>query len=146
MVRCQAAADSAGMESGTASRTVFIVEDAPLIRKRLVEIVTEIEGVSVVGEAESASEAVAGIVVTRPQCVVLDFRLSEGTGVDVMRAVHPGSPEIGFVVLTNHSSAQYRRACMDAGATAFLDKSTEFGRLKEVVAGCVFPSLAMAKP
>ena len=146
MAKRGATADSGGMESSAAARKVFIVEDAPLIRKRLVEIVSEIEGVSVVGEAESASEAVAGIMATRPQCVVLDFRLSDGTGVDVLRAVHPASPEIGFVVLTNHSSAQYRRACMDAGAVAFLDKSTEFGRLQEVVAGCVFPAVSAAKP
>jgi DNA-binding NarL/FixJ family response regulator len=140
-----AAADSGGMEPGTPARKVFIVEDAPSIRKRLIEIVDEIEGVSVVGEAESAAEAVAGIFDTRPQCVILDFRLAEGTGVDVLRAVHPALPEIAFVVMTNHPSGQYRRACMEAGAIAFLDKSTEFGRLREVVAG-VFPSVAAGKP
>jgi DNA-binding NarL/FixJ family response regulator len=52
-------------------------------------------------------------------CVILDFRLIDGTGVDVMRAVHPALPEIRFVVLTNHPSAQYRRVCMDAGPPRF---------------------------
>jgi DNA-binding NarL/FixJ family response regulator len=146
MAKRGATADSGGMESSAAARKVFIVEDAPFIRMGLVEIVDGIEGVCVVGEAESVADAVAGIFATRPQCVILDFRLIDGTGVDVMRAVHPALPEIRFVVLTNHPSAQYRRVCMDAGATAFLDKSTEFGRLREVVAGCVFPSLAMARP
>jgi DNA-binding NtrC family response regulator len=80
---------------------------------------------------------VAGIFETRPHCVVLDFRLTGGTGVDVLRAVHPASPEIGFIVLTNHPTAQYRRACMDAGAFAFLDKSTELARLKDAVVDCL---------
>ena len=116
---------------------VFIVEDSPSVRTRLVELVGAIDGISVVGEAESPSEAVAGIRETRPDCVVLDFQLIGGTAVDVLRAVHPGSPGIAFVVLTNHPTAQYRRVCMDAGAAWFLDKSTEFGRLKDVVAECV---------
>jgi DNA-binding NarL/FixJ family response regulator len=116
---------------------VFIVEDSPSVRSRLVELVGTIDGMCVVGEAESPSEAVTGIRETRPDCVVLDFQLIGGTAIDVLRAVHPGSPEIAFVVLTNHPTAQYRRVCMEAGAAWFLDKSTEFGRLKDVVADCV---------
>ena len=57
-----------------------------------------------------------GISETQPDCVVLDFQLIGGTAVDVLRAVHPGSPEIAFIVLTNHPTPQYRRACMEAGA------------------------------
>ena len=116
---------------------VFIVEDSPSIRSRLVELLGAIDNVSVVGEAVTPDEAIAGIRRTQPHCVVLDFQLIGGTGVDVLRAVHPGSPEIFFVVLTNHPNAQYRRVCMEAGADWFLDKSTEFGKLKGVVTDCV---------
>jgi DNA-binding NarL/FixJ family response regulator len=115
---------------------VFIVEDSPSVRSRLVELVGAIDGMRVVGEAESPTAAVIGIRQTQPDCVVLDFRLIGGTAVDVLRAVHPGSPGIAFVVMTNHPTAQYRRVCMDAGASWFLDKSTEFGKLKEVIAEC----------
>ena len=116
---------------------VFIVEDSPSVRSRLVELVGAIDGMSVVGEAESPAAAVAGIRDTQPDCVVLDFQLIGGTAVDVLRAVHPEAPEIAFVVLTNHPTPQYRRVCMDAGASWFLDKSTEFGKLDEVVTQCV---------
>lgn len=119
------------------SGKVFIAEDSPTVRSRLVELIGAIEGMSVVGEAESPAQAVTGIRETRPDCVVLDYQLIGGTAVDVLRAVHPGFPEIAFVVLTNHPTAQYRRVCMEAGATWFLDKSTEFGRLEEVVTECV---------
>ena len=116
---------------------VFIVEDSPSVRSRLVELVATIDGMRVVGEAESPSAAVAGIHETQPDCVVLDFQLIGGTAVDVLRAVHPGSPGIAFVVLTNHPSAQYRRVCTEAGADWFLDKSTELGKLEQVVTECV---------
>jgi DNA-binding NarL/FixJ family response regulator len=118
---------------------VFIVEDSASIRSRLVELLGEIDGLCVVGEAQSPAEAVAGIRQTQPHCVVLDLQLIGGTGVDVLRAVHPGSPEIAFVVLTNHPSPQYRRVCMEAGADWFLDKSTQFGQLKGVVTECILP-------
>jgi len=124
------------METRNCSR-VFIVEDSAPIRSRLVELLGEIEGVCVVGEAETPGDAVTGIQQTKPHCVVLDYQLIGGTGVDVLRAVRPASPEIGFVVLTNHPNAQYRRICMEAGADWFLDKSTEFGKIKEVVTECI---------
>jgi DNA-binding NarL/FixJ family response regulator len=116
---------------------VFIVEDSPSIRGRLVELLGEIDGVCVVGEAQSPAEALAGIRQTQPHCVILDLQLIGGSGVDVLRAVHPASPEIAFVVLTANPTAQYQRACMQAGASWFLDKSTEFGKLTEVVIECL---------
>jgi two-component system, NarL family, response regulator DevR len=126
------------METQSAGK-VFIVEDSPSVRSRLVELVEAIDGMRVVGEAESPAAAVIGIRQTEPDCVVLDFQLIGGTAVDVLRAVHPASPEIAFVVMTNHPTAQHRRVCVDAGASWFLDKSTEFGRLKDVIAECVTP-------
>lgn len=112
---------------------VFIVEDSAPIRKRLGELLGEIDGVDVVGEAESPSDAIAGILSTSPNWVVLDFQLVGGTGVDVLRAVRPKAPEINFIVLTNHPSPQYRRTCIDSGAGWFFDKSTEFGKIKDVI-------------
>ena len=140
MVARAAGVDSKQMETRCSGR-VFIVEDSASVRTRLVELVGEIDDVRVVGEAETPDEAVAGIRQTQPHCVVLDYQLSGGTAVDVLHAVHPGSPEVAFVVLTNHPTAQYRRACMAAGASAFLDKSSEFGKLKDVVADCVMARL-----
>ena len=119
----------------TQARTkVFLVEDFAPVRDRLTELLTEIEGVEVVGEAETPTDAIGGILSTRPDWVVLDFQLLGGTGVDVLRAVHPKLPSIKFIVLTNHPNAQYRRTCVESGADWFFDKSTEFARVKEIIA------------
>lgn len=120
----------------TAIRTkVFIVEDAPLIRESLRELLSEIKAVTVVGDAETPRDAIAGILRTQPDYVVLDYQLLGGTGVEVLRAVRPEAPRIVFVVLTNHPNPQYRRVCLDAGASFFFDKSTEFDKIKDVIAG-----------
>jgi CRP/FNR family transcriptional regulator len=119
-----------------ATRTkVFIVEDSAPIRERLAGLLNAIEGVSVVGEADSIQAAVQGILRTRPESVLLDIQLVDGSGIDVLREVHPLAPEVAFVVLTNNATPQYRRICMEAGATHFLDKTTEFARVRQIVAG-----------
>jgi len=120
---------------GTSRHTgIFIVDDLPSMRNRLRELVGDIDGVEIVGDAGTLEEAIAGILSTHPDCVLLDYQLMGGTGVDVLRAVHPKSPEIAFIVLTNHATAQHRRACLDAGARFFLDKSTEFGSIRSAIA------------
>ncbi|HEX3061949.1 MAG TPA: response regulator transcription factor [Usitatibacter sp.] len=113
---------------------VFIVDDSPSIRARLAEMLSRIDNVRIVGEAASARDAVAGILRTRPDAVLLDLNLFGRTGLDVMRSVHPQEPAIVFVVLTNHAEPQYRRACEKAGASYFLDKSSDFDEIPRVIA------------
>ena len=113
--------------------TVFIVEDSPAIRDRLVEMLGELDSVAVVGDAETPAAAIAGILRTNPHYVVLDYQLHGGTAVDVLRTVHAQLPQTVFLVLTNHANPQYRRICLDAGASFFFDKSLEFGKVRDVV-------------
>jgi CRP/FNR family transcriptional regulator len=118
-----------------ASTRVFIVEDSASIRERLAGLLGDMEGVSIAGEADTPRAAVEGILRSRPDLVVLDIHLTGGSGIDVLRKVHPEAPATVFAVLTNHPNPQYRRACMEAGASHFLDKTTEFTKLREVIAG-----------
>jgi DNA-binding NarL/FixJ family response regulator len=121
------------METTSLTR-VFIVDDSAPIRARLAEMLSTMAQVRVVGEADSAREAVAGILRARPDSVLLDLNLMGRTGIDVLKTIRPKAPDIVFVVLTNHAEPQYRRACTEAGAAYFLDKSSEFDRVREVIA------------
>ncbi len=112
----------------------FIVENSPSIRERLGALLGEVKGVSIVGEAATPPAAVEGILRTRPDVVVLDIHLTGGSGIEVLRRVRSEAPGVVFIVLTNHPNPQYRRACMEAGASHFLDKTAEFGKLREVIA------------
>lgn len=110
----------------------YIVEDSPSIRERLSQMVLDI-GATVAGESASPSDAVAGILRAQPDSVILDLQLEGGSGLDVLRAVHPEHPEILFIAVTNFPNAQYRRSCLSAGASHFLDKNTEFSRVRDVL-------------
>ena len=116
------------------STHVYIVDDSQPVRARLAHLLTSMCGVTVVGEAASGNEAVAGILRARPDSVLLDLNLLGSTGIDVMRRVRPEAPEIVFVVLTNHFEPQYRDACLHAGAAYFLDKSCDLDKIPGVIA------------
>jgi DNA-binding NarL/FixJ family response regulator len=114
---------------------VYIVEDSASIRERLVDMLGDIEGVTVVGQADTPGEALEGILRTRPDSVVLDIHLVGGTGIEVLRQAHLQTPGTVFIVLTNYPNAQYRRICMEAGAAYFFDKSSEIAKVREVIEG-----------
>ena len=112
---------------------VFLVEDSLAIRARLAATIRGIDGAQLVGEAGKVAEAIDGIRATHPSAVILDLQLEDGSGLDVLKAVQPASPALHVAVLTNYATDQHRRACLDAGAEFFLDKSSDFPRIREIV-------------
>ncbi|HEY9103033.1 response regulator transcription factor [Chitinimonas sp.] len=122
------------MSAQAPSTRIYLVDDSPAIRERLVEMIAAIPATEVVGMAETAEQAVSDILRQQPDCVVLDLRLLEGSGLDVLRRVHPDAPDIIFAVLTNHADSQYRRLCLAAGASYFYDKSTDVAQVRDLLA------------
>ena len=114
---------------------VFLVEDSTAIRARLAATIRGIEGTELVGEAGTVGEAIHGICASHPGALILDLQLEDGSGIEVLRAVHASLPEMHVAVLTNYATDQHRRACIDAGAEYFLDKSSDFSRVREIVQG-----------
>ena len=104
---------------------VYLVEDSPILTKLLIGLLEADPGVLVIGQADNAHAATAGIVELRPDAVVLDLHLREGNGIDVIRALRQTGTAPTCIVLTNHSGLPYRKAALDAGAHHFFDKSTE---------------------
>jgi DNA-binding NarL/FixJ family response regulator len=114
---------------------VFVVEDSPAVRERLVAMLGTVPGVRVVGEADSVRDAVAGVLGTAVDAVLLDIQLTDGSGLDVLAAVKAQRPAIRVIVLSNLATPQHRSAGLAAGADVFLDKSHEFARVPEVLSG-----------
>jgi len=113
---------------------VFIVEDSPMVRARLVEMLRAVPGATVVGAAAGAKAAIGQILAARPDVVVLDVNLAEGSGFDVLRAVCRQAPGIDFYMLSNFADAPYRHLAQRLGAREFFDKSKEFERVRDLIA------------
>jgi DNA-binding NarL/FixJ family response regulator len=116
------------------TQSIFLVEDSALVRERLIEMIESVPGARVVGLASRADEALRGILAARPDLVVLDLNLAQGTGIDVLRALRLEAPRIDVYMLSGYATAPYRQLARRLGARDFFDKSTEFARVKDVVA------------
>ena len=119
-------ADCAGVK-------VFLVENAPQVRERLRSLIGVIRDVEIVGETGSAADAIAGILQTAPDLVLLDIHLDHGNGFDVLRALRKQAPAIVCYMLSNFPSATYRAVAERLGARAFFDKSRDLERLIGVI-------------
>jgi DNA-binding NarL/FixJ family response regulator len=111
----------------TSPLRVFVVEDSRKVRELLTEQLNDIEGVLVVGTAESERSAVEGLHQTPCDVVILDIKLSEGSGIGVLRALEK-SP-IGTmtrVIFSNYTESEYRTLARRLGAEHYFDKSTDF--------------------
>lgn len=109
---------------------VFVVEDSPIVQERLVEMLTEIEGVDVVGAADNADAAIADILRLLPDVAVLDIKLRTGSGLTVLEQIRRKVPAMATIMLTNYASPEHRQRCIGAGADYFFDKTEEFERVK----------------
>ena len=115
-------------------QSVFLVEDSASIRERLVRLFDGVPGTHVVGQASDADAAIAGILAARPDVVLLDVQLEQGSGFDVLRALRSLEPGIEFYMLSNFATEPYRRQAERLGACGFFDKTKDFDRLREFVA------------
>ncbi len=112
---------------------ILLVDDSPVVRERLAALLAEVEGVEVVGQAQDAPEAIAAIRALQPDVVTLDIRMPGGNGIDALAEVKKLRPTPVVIMLTNYPYPQYRKKCLDAGADYFLDKSTEFEQVAQIL-------------
>jgi DNA-binding NarL/FixJ family response regulator len=96
-------------------------------------MLTAMSGVEVVGYAETAADAIAGILAARPEVVVLDIKLKASSGIEVLRTIKRRMAAVAVIMLTNYATEEYRKKCLEAGAEYFLDKTNEFEQLFPII-------------
>lgn len=112
---------------------IFLVEDSAPIRQRLVEMI-EAEGVHrVVGEADNYDDAVSGIDRCTPDVAIFDVKLTRGNGIDALAEAKRRRPALVGIVMSNYATRQHMKASSDAGAAYFLDKSSDFEQIPQIL-------------
>ena len=114
---------------------VVLVEDSAMIRARIVETLSALPNVNIVGEAETEEAAIALLQDQSWDAAVLDLQLKKGTGLGVLKALRGTTrpPGARVIVFTNYAFPQYRERSLALGADYFFDKSREFDRVRDVV-------------
>ncbi len=101
---------------------VYLLDDHEVVRRGLRELLEVEDDLDVVGESASAAEATRRIPALRPDVMVLDARLPDGSGIDVCRDVRSVDPTVAGLVLTSFDDDQALRAAVMAGAAGYLLK------------------------
>jgi DNA-binding NarL/FixJ family response regulator len=112
---------------------VLIVDDSQVIRERLVMLLNEIPGVEIVGQAETVAQAIDALRQFTPDAMILDLRLPDGNGLDVLRLMQRERLPTAVIVLTSYPYPQYEKRARAAGAYAFLNKARDFATIPELL-------------
>jgi DNA-binding NarL/FixJ family response regulator len=112
---------------------VFIVDDSRVVVERLADLLDDIPGVELVGEANDVPAAIHSIPETNPDAIILDLQMPGGSGLEVLRSVRLSYPSLWVLVCTNYPYPQYREECISAGANYFLDKSADFEKIPGIL-------------
>lgn len=120
---------------------ILLVEDSVAIRARLRSLIGDWGRLATVSEASGELEAVGAACSEQPDLVILDLKLAQGHGLDVLNSVKRCSPRTRVAVLTSHVEAPYRRKCLEAGADWFFDKAEGLDGINWVLTGMAVAGL-----
>jgi two-component system, OmpR family, response regulator len=125
--------DESGVTGARPALRVLLVEDSPIIRGLITEIINDVPGVRVTESVESERAAIEAVCRLDVDVVILDLQLRKGTGFGVLRAMREMPKKPIVVVLTNFALRSYRETALALGARDFLDKSRDYDRLPAIL-------------
>lgn len=103
-------------------RTVFLVDDHPLVREGLANLINQQTDLVVCGEAEDSAGAIAGIAHKTPEVALIDISLKNESGLELVKNLEAQFPLVALVVLSMHDEALYAERALRAGARGYVMK------------------------
>jgi DNA-binding NarL/FixJ family response regulator len=103
-------------------RSVFLVDDHPLVREGLANLINQQDDLVVRGEAEDSAGALAGIAATRPAVALIDISLKNESGLELVKNLEIQFPLVALIVLSMHDEALYAERALRAGARGYVMK------------------------
>ena len=139
----KAAASGALRKNGAPGKPlrILLVEDSPLLRGRLENMISQHAAFKVTGLAAAEAEAVEKLDSVPYDVIVVDVELRPGSGIGVIRQARARNKDpkdgshVWIIVLTNYDLPTVRERCMQAGADHFLDKMREIDQLIPIMLG-----------
>ena len=127
---------------------VLLLDDHPMLRAGLAELINEQSDLEVSAEAQSATEAAQAITQCLPDLAIVDLSLGGKSGLEFIKDLHALHPEVKILVMSMHNESIYAERVLKAGARGYVMKTaggeTVLQAIRDVLAGriSVSPSLA----
>lgn len=120
-------------------KKVLIVDDHPLLRDGLSKVINQQDDLAVCGEAADARSGLAAVARCRPDVVIVDLTMEEGSGLDLIQEIHARNSRLPILVLSMHHENLYAERAVRAGAQGYVMKREPVGNviaaLRKVLAG-----------
>jgi DNA-binding NarL/FixJ family response regulator len=127
---------------------VFIVDDHPLVREGLTNLINGQDDVMVCGEAKDSTEAVDGIAKERPNVAVIDISLANESGLDLIKHLVKQFPQVALIILSMHDEALYAERALRLGARGYVMKhetsKSVLASIRQVLGGGIYVSERIA--
>jgi DNA-binding NarL/FixJ family response regulator len=129
-------------------RTVLIVDDHPIVRQGLAQLINEETDLEVCGQADDAPEALQAIRQLHPDMVIVDIALKDTSGMELIKDLKAQYPDLPVLTLSMHDEAVYGERALRAGAKGYIMKQEATEKvvtaIRRVLAGEVYVSNGMA--
>ncbi|HEU5235834.1 MAG TPA: response regulator transcription factor [Pyrinomonadaceae bacterium] len=123
---------------------IFLIDDHPLVREGLANLINGQHDLVVCGEAEDSAGAITGIAKTRPDVALVDISLKNESGLELVKNLESQFPLVALIVLSMHDEALYAERALRAGARGYVMKreSTKsvLASIRRVLEGGVYVS------
>jgi DNA-binding NarL/FixJ family response regulator len=127
---------------------IFLVDDHPLVREWLTNLIHQQPDLTVCGEAEAAREALQGIARVKPAVAIVDISLKGASGIELIKNLKALHPEIAVIVLSMHDEELYAERALRAGARGYIMKRETTKRIvaaiRQVLDGKLYVSERLA--
>ena len=112
---------------------IVIADDSPLLRDRIKSLLNSIDENLEVFEAENGQDALQIIKKKQPDLAILDIRMPEMNGIEVLKKIRELKMKVKVCILTNYAYPIYKKRCLEAGADYFLSKNEDFEEIETIV-------------
>ena len=130
-------------------KQIFIVDDHPLSRKGLIQIIKPEADLEVCGEAESAAQTLERLETLHPDLVIVDISLKDSNGIDLTKTIKTLYPKLGILVLSMYSESVYGERALQAGAGGYVIKNeapeTILLAIRDILNGEIYVSENLSK-
>ncbi|MDB6029438.1 MAG: two component transcriptional regulator, LuxR family [Verrucomicrobiales bacterium] len=127
---------------------IAIIDDHPILREGMAVFLNQQNDIEIVGEAETASQAVDLVERLKPEAIFLDISLKDSNGIDAIKSLKAVSPQLRILVLSMHDESIYAPRALRAGALGYVMKhespETMLAALRKVIQGEIYVSAAMS--
>src|SRR5262245_19722515 len=114
--------NSASSETLAEKIRVFVVDDHPLVREGLANLINAQANLIACGNAEDSAQAIAGMVKTQPNVALIDISLQNESGLELVKHLAVQFPKVALIVLSMHDETLYAERALRAGARGYVMK------------------------